>query len=244
MTIPARSRRARAGSKPAIAPASGQTSPSRLPITFTSRPEAASSLTIRPRPSARPGKKQQEATSERELPAGSSGIAGRPKLPRLRRDHGAGRCSCARGHRTFELLSRVLLALQIVRYNHAANMSRGNPFRPRLRQGTGHQEDSQMTSKKKPSSKGAQAAARVQPLLKVMFEVPKQGKIVSVPFFFDAAKRDIYADFGFEQYRSPSVAGLEQKIKAAIKNGATPDAEWTPMIEASISTKWGRSYPK
>ena len=87
-----------------------------------------------------------------------------------------------------------------------------------------------MSTKKKPASKPAAAKGPV-PLLKLKFE-KFPDKPVAV--YFEATKRCFYADFGFEQYESPSVAGLEQKIKAAIKAGATPHPVWTPVITISL----------
>lgn len=72
-----------------------------------------------------------------------------------------------------------------------------------------------MATKKKPAKPEGP-----KPLLKLKFEkFPDK----QVAVYFEPAKRSFYADFPFEQYESPSVAGLEQKIKAAIKRGATPD---------------------
>lgn len=83
-----------------------------------------------------------------------------------------------------------------------------------------------MSTKKNPANKAA-AAKGPTPLLKMYFDkFPNK----PVPAFFETTKRCFYADFGFEQYESPSVAGLEQKIKAAIQKGATPEAVWTPVI--------------
>jgi hypothetical protein len=91
-----------------------------------------------------------------------------------------------------------------------------------------------MSTKKKPPSR----PSGPKPLLKLKFEKFPE-KPVSV--YFETTKRCFYADFGFEQYESPSVAGLEQKIKAAIKAGVTPSPVWVPMIAMAINIHHGRS---
>lgn len=89
-----------------------------------------------------------------------------------------------------------------------------------------------MSTKKKPK-----AAALAPPLIKLKFE-KFPNKLVGV--FFEPAKRCFYANFGFDQYEAPSVNALEQKLKAAIKNGATPEPVWVPMIDLGISVGRGR----
>lgn len=92
-----------------------------------------------------------------------------------------------------------------------------------------------MSSKKKPAAKSKPAPG---PLLKLKFEkFPDK----QVPVFFEVSKLCFYADFGFEQYEAASVAQLKQKITAAIKNGATPQAVWVPMIYISIDVQHGRT---
>jgi hypothetical protein len=94
-----------------------------------------------------------------------------------------------------------------------------------------------MSTKKKPANKSV-AAKGPTPLLKLKFDkFPDK----PVPVFFETTKRCFYAGFGFEQYESPSVPGLEQKIKAAIKAGVTPSPVWVPMIQLGINIAHGRT---
>jgi hypothetical protein len=87
-----------------------------------------------------------------------------------------------------------------------------------------------MSTKKKP------AAKTPAPLLKVTFaKFPDK----PVPVFFDSATRMMTATFGFAEYSAASVSGLEAKINAAIKAGATPTVEWIPVI---IITDEGGTY--
>jgi hypothetical protein len=97
-----------------------------------------------------------------------------------------------------------------------------------------------MSTKKKPASKTA-ADKGPQPLLKLKFEKFPQNPVA---VYFDKTERGVYAEFGFERYKSPSVAGLEQKIKAAIKNGVTPSPVWVPMILIGIDINHGRTSYK
>ena len=65
-------------------------------------------------------------------------------------------------------------------------------------------------------------------LLKLSFpKFPKH----EVKVYFEKEKLEFRAQFGFEEFRSPSVPQLKQKIDKAIKAGATPEPEWKPMIE-------------
>lgn len=85
-----------------------------------------------------------------------------------------------------------------------------------------------MSSKKKPAAKSKPAPG---PLLKLKFEkFPDK----QVPVFFEVSKLCFYADFGFEQYEAASVAQLKQKITAAIKSGATPEPQWTHVIQVEF----------
>ena len=93
-------------------------------------------------------------------------------------------------------------------------------------------------SKKKKS--GARASSPA-PLLRLKFE---KFPLKTTPVFFEPTKRAFYATFGFDQYEGPSIAALEQKIKKAIKNGATPEPAWVEMIELKISAERGRNWDK
>lgn len=90
-----------------------------------------------------------------------------------------------------------------------------------------------MSKKKKSGARPSSPAA----LLKLKFD-KFPNKPVGV--FFEPKKRAFYATFGFDQYEAPSVTALEQKIKKAIKNGATPDAGWVEMIKLEIPVDHGR----
>lgn len=78
-----------------------------------------------------------------------------------------------------------------------------------------------MSTKKKPAAKSP------SPLLKLKFDKFPEKQI---GVYFEPQKRCFYADFGFQQYEASSVSALEQKIKKAIKAGATPDIRWVPVI--------------
>lgn len=94
-----------------------------------------------------------------------------------------------------------------------------------------------MSTKKKSPSK----PSGPQPILRLKFEkFPDK----QVAVYFETTKRYFYATFGFDQHESPSVAGLEQKIKAAIKGGATPSPIWVPMINISVDVSNGRNNYK
>lgn len=89
-----------------------------------------------------------------------------------------------------------------------------------------------MTKKKKPSA--------VQPTLKLSLapkDAKKDAKPYSVSIFLDVAKRDFHCQFGFDEFRAPSIPQLEAKLKQAIAKGATPEPVWVPMIEMSLESK-------
>lgn len=78
-------------------------------------------------------------------------------------------------------------------------------------------------------------------LVKVTFpKFPKH----EVKVYFEKEKLEFRAAFGFEEYRAPSVPQLKQKIEKAIKNGATPEPVWKPMIYLSIGVDKGRTLYK